>query len=197
MNTTFRGFTLGRRSGSTFLGTGKKGALCGDPAIKGQTLGPIAGRIRGCGVADAVKVTSVDGVALSTPATMDCATAQALKTWVVKGAKPAVGEAGGGIKSLTVAGSYVCRSRNNKNGEKISEHGRGKAIDIGAITLVNGTSITVLKGWNDRSQGKILKKMHKAACGPFGTVLGPSADAYHRDHFHFDTSRHRNGTYCR
>jgi len=39
--------------------------------------------------------------------------------------------------------------------------------------------------------------MHRAACGPFGTVLGPNADRFHQDHFHFDTARHRSGPYCR
>jgi hypothetical protein len=39
--------------------------------------------------------------------------------------------------------------------------------------------------------------MHKSACGPFGTVLGPDADKYHKDHFHFDVAKHGNGAYCR
>ena len=32
--------------------------------------------------------------------------------------------------------------------------------------------MTVLRGWRDGTQGPILRQMHKAACGPFGTVLG-------------------------
>jgi hypothetical protein len=176
---------------------GSKGAVCGDPAIRGQAIAPIIGRIKGCGVDAPVKVTAVDGVALSMTATMDCATAKALKSWVVNGAKPAVGKTGGGIKSLQVMGAYTCRTRNNQKGEKISEHGRGKAVDIGAINLANGTSISVLKGWRDPKQGKILAKMHKAACGTFGTVLGPKANTFHQDHFHFDTARYRGSNYCR
>ena len=46
-------------------------------------------------------------------------------------------------------------------------------------------------------RGKALKKMHKIACGPFGTVLGPNANRFHRDHFHFDTARYRSGSYCK
>ncbi len=60
-----------------------------------------------------------------------------------------------------------------------------------------GTDLSVLRGWRDPAQSKVLKKMHKAACGPFGTVLGPNADKYHQDHFHFDTARYRSGAYCR
>jgi hypothetical protein len=28
-------------------------------------------------------------------------------------------------------------------------------------------------------------------------VLGPNANSFHRDHFHFDTARYRSGSYCR
>ena len=111
--------------------------------------------------------------------------------------KPAVGRLGGGVHSLKVVAHYSCRTRNNQPGAKISEHGRGKAIDIAAINLKNGVALTVLKGWNDPVQGPSLKKVHAGACGPFGTVLGPRADRFHKDHFHFDTARHRGGPYCR
>ena len=44
---------------------------------------------------------------------------------------------------------------------------------------------------------KTLRPAHKAACGVFGTTLGPGSDGYHEDHMHFDTAAHRNGSYCR
>lgn len=174
-----------------------KGSVCGVPEIKGQSIAPIPGRIRGCGVADPVAVTSVAGVALSTPAKIDCGTAKALNSWVEKSVKPAVGRLGGGVSKLTVAAHYACRTRNNRKGAKISEHGKGRAIDISALTLQNGKRITVLDGWGRGVEGRILRKVHKGACGPFGTVLGPNSDKYHRDHFHFDTARYRSGPYCR
>ena len=174
-----------------------KGAVCGDPALQGDVVGNVPGRIRGCGVKNAIKLRSVSGVVLSQSSTMDCGTAKALKRWIEKGVKPALGNRGGGVKSLRVAAHYACRTRNNKKGAKISEHGKGRAIDISGIKLKNGEVITVLKGWRSAKNGKALKRMHKAACGPFGTVLGPNADRYHQDHFHFDTARYRSGTYCR
>ncbi|GGH52613.1 hypothetical protein GVY41_08600 [Frigidibacter albus] len=177
--------------------TGRKGSVCGNPGIRGTTIPPIKAQVQGCGLKDGVMVTSVSGVKLSMPATIDCATAVALNRWVERGVKPAVGRLGGGVTQLQVAGHYTCRPRNNQRGAKISEHGRGKAIDISAVTLANGVSITVLKGWNEREHGKILKAMHKAACGPFGTVLGPNADVYHRDHLHLDTAAGRRTAYCR
>lgn len=175
----------------------RRGSICGDRAIRGQAIARIRGRISACGIENPVKVTSVDGVALSTPATLDCTTAKALKQWVHTGVKPAVGRMGGGIKSLRVVAHYACRTRNNQPGAKISEHGRGRAIDIAAINLNNGTALTVLSDWRTNRKGTALKRMHKSACGPFGTVLGPNANKYHQDHFHFDTARYRSGTYCR
>lgn len=175
----------------------KSGGVCGDPKIKGTQVGSVPGRIRGCGVKQAVRITSVSGVALSTGAVMDCGTAKALRKWVDTGVKPAVGKRGGGVASLKVAAHYACRTRNNRKGAKISEHGKGRAIDISAITMRDGSQITVLKGWRSKRDRTALKRMHKAACGPFGTVLGPDADRYHQDHFHFDTARYRSGSYCK
>ncbi len=179
------------------VATGRAGAVCGDKTIRGTPMSAIPGKLKGCGVAHPVKITSVDGVALSQPATVNCDTAKALKRWVSQSVKPTVGRLGGGVKSLRVVGHYSCRTRNHRPGAKISEHGRGNAIDIAAITLANGVSLTVLKGWRDSVQGKILRKVHAGACGPFGTVLGPDADRYHQDHFHFDVARHRGGAYCK
>ncbi|GGE59357.1 hypothetical protein GCM10011517_28810 [Actibacterium pelagium] len=128
---------------------------------------------------------------------MDCDTAKALDRWVEKGAKPTVGRLGGGLGQINVIAGYSCRTRNNQAGAKISEHGKGRAIDISGITLANGKTISVLDGWKKRSDRKLLERLHKTACGPFGTVLGPKSDRYHKDHFHFDTARHRGGAYCK
>ncbi|MFC3117580.1 extensin family protein [Jhaorihella thermophila] len=58
--------------------------------------------------------------------------------------------------------------------------------------------MTVAKGWKSSHRTrKMLQRAWKTACGPFGTVLGPNADRYHRDHFHLDTARYRSGPYCR
>ncbi|MFY9319919.1 extensin family protein, partial [Lentibacter algarum] len=45
--------------------------------------------------------------------------------------------------------------------------------------------------------GKAIRAAHKAACGPFGTTLGPGSDGYHEDHLHFDTARYSGGPYCK
>lgn len=176
--------------------TSGKGSVCGDPQIRGTKIPPIKAKLKGCGLGDGVQITAVSGVALSTPAAMDCTTAKALKTWVETGVIPSVGKLGGGVAQLQVAAGYSCRPRNGKKGARISEHGRGRAIDIAAIVLANGTAISVLKGWGTAQHGKMLRAARKSACGPFNTVLGPGSDQHHRDHFHLDTARGR-GPYCR
>lgn len=175
----------------------QRGAVCGDPSIQGDDIGVVLASTFGCGVDSAVKVKSVSGIALSQPSTMDCQTAKALKKWVDNGLTPAVGSKGGGVSKIQVMGHYVCRPRNNQAGNKISEHGRGRAIDIGGFTLKDGTKVSVLSDWRTKSNGKILKAAYSKACGTFGTTLGPNANRYHQDHFHFDTARYRSGSYCK
>lgn len=173
-----------------------RGSVCGVAEIKGKAIGSVPGP-GACGISKAVQLSSVSGVALSQQPKIDCATAKALNIWVKSGLKPAVGKLGGGVKSLRVVAHYACRNRNSAKTGKLSEHAKGRAIDISAIGLNNGQSITVLKGWAHKQTGPVLKRAHKAACGPFGTVLGPEANKFHRDHFHFDTARYRSGSYCR
>lgn len=174
----------------------KKGSVCGDIDIQGTKVGDVPGKIKGCGVQDAVKVTSVSDVRLSQGAVMSCETAKALNTWVSKSVKPTFRQRGP-VVELRVAAHYICRTRNNQPGGRISEHGKGKAIDISAFTMMDGEVITVAEGWKRGSPRKLLKKVWKGACGPFGTVLGPDSDVHHRDHFHMDTAGYRSGPYCR
>lgn len=172
-----------------------RGSVCGDVAIQGVARGDVGGP-GACGIEDAVEIRSVAGVRLSTPAVIDCGTAGALRRWVEDVAVPAVGQTGGGIESIRVIGGYTCRSRNNVPGARLSEHSFGRAVDIGGINLRNGNAVTVLNGWGSAAQGAMLRAMHRGACGIFGTVLGPDANAAHRDHFHFDTAQRRSA-YCR
>lgn len=184
------------RRGNQRIAKGLQGSVCGDPNIRGQVIEPVRGR-GSCGIPNAVRVEAIEGVRLSKPTRMDCNTAKALKSWVRKGVNPTLAGIGGGPDMLRVAAGYSCRTRNSRKGAKLSEHARGRAIDISGITLKNGATLSVLKGWPRRGEGRLLRQLHSAACGPFGTVLGPDSDRYHRDHFHLDTARYRSGSYCR
>lgn len=170
-------------------GVSMKGSVCGVPGIKGQEIKRISSRVKGCGVEDPVAVTSVAGVRLSQTATVDCSIAKALNSWVDEVAQPAFD---GKLVELRVAAHYICRSRNNVRGARISEHGKGRAVDVSAFVLSNGKVLTVSDNYN-----KLLRRIYKAACPYFKTTLGPGSDGYHEDHFHFDTSARDIGSYCR
>lgn len=165
------------------------GAVCGVPAIKGEAMAPITSKVTGCGVAEPVRLTSVSGVRLSQAATVDCSIAKSLNAWVDEVAQPAFD---GKLVQLQIAAHYSCRGRNNIKGAKVSEHGKGRAIDISAFVLSDGKVLTVKQNYN-----RLLRSIYKAGCGYFKTTLGPGSDGYHEDHFHFDASARKGGAYCR
>ena len=165
------------------------GRICRDNDIRGEILRPITGEVAGCGISAPVRVQSIAGVTLNPAAIMTCDTAKATKAWLKDTAVPAWGRLGGGLQQLEISGSYVCRTRNSQPGAEISEHGKGRALDVRAFTLASGFSVSVEKGWNDPLAGKVLRQVHKGGCRPFSVVLGPDADRFHRDHLHFDTGR--------
>ena len=168
-----------------------RGQVCGDPAIQGEVVAPVRDS-GGCGIEEPVRIRSIDGVTLSEGSLMDCTTAEALLRWVREGARPALEGRGGGLASLQVAGHYACRPRNNQAGARMSEHGRGRAIDVGALVLADGSQLTIAEDWPDPA----LTRMHQVACGIFSTTLGPGSDGFHEDHLHYDTAQGR-GPYCR
>jgi hypothetical protein len=48
------------------------------------------------------------------------------------------------------------------------------------------------------AEAAFLRRLHDGACGTFTTVLGPDANAAHRNHFHFDlAARKRRAALCR
>ena len=175
----------------------EEGTVCGVPGLVGEER-PSFRHGGSCGISDPVAVTRVAGVALTQPALMTCSAARSLDRWVRRGAIPAAKARGNVLVRMRVAASYSCRTRNSRPGARISEHAKGNAIDLSAFTFLNGRTVTVLEGWNgSQRDGRMLRQIHASACGPFGTVLGPNSDRFHRDHFHFDVAGYRNGPYCR
>ncbi len=197
-----RAAAVARAGGAGLGGAGGSGAqgggLCGRPTLAGTRIARITSQVQGCGIAEPVRVTAVDGIRLSTAATLDCDAARALDRWVREVMRPAVGQRGGGITRIEVAAHYVCRTRNHRPGARISEHGRGRAIDISGYRLADGTRVTVLGDFARGRHSRALRRMHRDACGIFTTTLGPGSDGFHEDHFHFDVAQRRgNATYCR
>jgi len=46
------------------------------------------------------------------------------------------------------------------------------------------------------SESVFLRRLHRGACGTFGTVLGPDANEAHRNHFHFDLAARKRSAFC-
>ena len=173
------------------------GLICKDPRLTGTPVKNVVGPMPGCGIYAPVKLTSIAGIKLTTPATLDCPTARTVANWLTGVADvEARRTLGARITKIWVMGSYSCRTRNNRPGARLSEHAQGRAIDIGGLWLGNGRKITVSQNWGKGTAGKFLRTIWKKACGPFKTVLGPDGDRYHQDHLHLDTA-HRKRSFCR
>jgi hypothetical protein len=46
------------------------------------------------------------------------------------------------------------------------------------------------------AEAAFLRRLHGGACGTFTTVLGPDANAAHRNHFHFDLAARKRSAFC-
>ena len=170
--------------------------VCGDPTLLGSPVAAIAEE-EGCGIAAPVRLFSAAGVTLEPPPVVACETARALPVWIERGPGPAFAARGSALKALTVVDAYSCRNRNRAANGKLSEHARGRAIDIAAFRLADGRTVSVGDGWGSTEWGPTLRRIHEAGCGAFGTVLGPDANPLHADHLHLDTAERRSGPYCR
>lgn len=160
-----------------------------------ETVEPLTGK-GACGVASPVILHSVgEGdktVTLSGDPHIGCEFASVLSRFVREDVQPlAEQELGQEVSQIRTGPGYTCRLRNNQSSGKISEHARGKAIDMLGFELADGEFVSVAKDWGgDTPKGRFLSKVHDAACKHFTTVLGPEADSYHTTHFHLDTGCH-------
>ncbi len=174
------------------------GMICNDARLTGTPIAPITSTNPQCGIAAPVSVTTVAGVQLSRPIRINCETAVTLANWTEKTAKPTAQRVlSTALVSMELAAAYSCRTRNSRAGARISEHGKGNAVDIFGFSFSDGKTLSVsgdYYGSGDRRS--YMRSVWKDACGTFGTVLGPDADRYHKNHFHFDIAKHQNGAYC-
>ncbi len=131
-------------------------------------------------------------VTLRPTATLRCPMVPAVERWVQMHVEPAArAHLGSPIVEVKVAASYSCRAINHVSGGKLSEHGHANALDVSEFWLADGRKVNVKSGWyGDVRERGFLRAVHRGACGEFTTVLGPEADAMHRDHFHMDLARH-------
>jgi hypothetical protein len=165
---------------------------------KGVRYTPMPNQVMngGCNQIGTVRVSAA-GLPLTGAGPMKCRVALQFDKWV----NDAVQKAAEvwletSVTRIESFGTYSCRPINNREGARLSEHGRANAIDISAFVMADGRRITVRDGWNGTDQGArdFLRAVHKAACRRFSIVIGPDANALHHDHLHFDLGG--NGPYC-
>jgi len=159
-----------------------------------EIIPPVLGA-DGCGIEDAVRLSAVTTrnngrIAIVPPATLRCATAEAIAHWLRDDVAPIAATLGAPLASVANFASYECRGRNRVVGALISEHGKGNALDIRALTLANGKHYEP----TDTAVSKDMRERLKAsACARFTTVLGPASDGYHENHVHVDLAERRSG----
>jgi len=148
-----------------------------------------------CAVEDAVRLEAVwladkTRVTVTPPAVVRCSFAEAIVRWVREDLAPAVRPMGGPLKSVDNYDAYDCRGRNRMVGAKLSEHGKGNALDVRSLRLANGT---VLELTDPQVAKEFRDRVRKDACARFSTVLGPGSDGYHESHVHVDLAERAGG----
>lgn len=149
-----------------------------------------------CGVAAPYNLRRVGDVVIQPDTELTCATALATARWIRGVVQPAAEAIGPGVSlgEVTHASTYVCRNRNNADTAKVSEHARGRAIDVAGFDLDGREPVPVVPRQGDGSAEEAFQRAVRAgACLHFTTVLGPGTDAYHDDHLHLDTIRRSSG----
>lgn len=150
----------------------------------------------GCTALGAVQLLDM-GTPVTNLGAMTCPLARSFARWTKESVQPAATQwLGSRIVKVESFGTYACRPVNGQNGAKLSEHGRANAVDIGAFVTADGRRVTVLEGWrsDDEKVRSFLRAVHQAGCHRFPIGLGPDANGFHADHFHFDMGA---GPYCR
>lgn len=152
-----------------------------------------------CGGGDMVHLHAVlraDGtrIELKPAPVLRCPFAESLARWLRDDASPLSGKLGAALRSVQTYDDFECRGRNRVAGAKLSEHGKGNAVDLRTFTLADGrvltlTDMTVAKDFRDA--------LRDSACHRFTTVLGPGSDSHHEGHIHLDLiDRHHGYRMC-
>ncbi len=148
-----------------------------------------------CGMTRPLKVSALanGAIAVDKALTIDCPMIPALEAWLNDIVEPdAQARFGQRVATVNVFGAYSCRSIDNIEGARLSEHAFGNAVDVAGFTLADGRAIDFVHDWKntDGQEGAFLHEAHAGACRYFTTVLAPGADVFHYNHIHLDLANH-------
>jgi hypothetical protein len=176
------------------------------PELSAQDLGAftpitVTATDPACAVDRGVSLTSVrlkDGrsIPLQPAAVLRCEMAASVAHWLRDEVDPATATLGSKLSGLMVAASQQCRPRNRVAGAKISEHGRGNAIDVRGLMLEDGRRVVIGTPEGGKEEAMPLafrERLKMGACADFTTILGPGSDGYHEQHLHLDRAERRSG----
>jgi hypothetical protein len=119
-----------------------------------------------------------------------CEFAESVAAWLRDETAPRVDRLGAPLRVVETYDDFECRGRNRAAGAKLSEHGKGNAVDLRAFILADGRML----GLTDVSIAKDFREdIRDSACHRFTTVLGPGADPQHESHIHLDLIERKQG----
>jgi hypothetical protein len=155
-----------------------------------RLIGPDA-----CGGGDMVRLQAVvraggGRIELRPAPVLRCAFAESVAGWIRDEAAPRADTLGAALRAVETYDDFECRGRNRVAGAKLSEHGKGNAVDLRSFILSDGrvlllTDVKVAKDFRD--------DIRDSACRRFTTVLGPGSDSAHESHIHLDLIERRQG----
>ena len=151
----------------------------------------------GCGLYGTVQLLDI-GVPVTGITAIRCGNARAFAAWVRNAVAPAAYQGlGSELTRVTGMGTYACRNVvGSGRGDRRSGHAVANAVDVGAFTLKDGRTVSILRDWEseDPAMREFLRTIRRSACRRFGTVLSPDYNAAHRDHLHLEDDGAR---FCR
>jgi hypothetical protein len=148
-----------------------------------RLIGPDA-----CGGSDMLRLAAAlrpDGtrIEIKPAPVLRCEFAESVAAWLRDEVAPRIDKLGASLRTVETYDDFECRGRNRVTGAKLSEHGKGNAVDLRSFALADGRSI----GLTDTSVAKEFREeIRDSACHRFTTVLGPGSDAQHESHIHLD-----------
>lgn len=150
-----------------------------------------------CGMAAPYRLDRVGrDVRLEPASEMTCETALAFARWVNRVVVPATDALGDDIRLTEIrhGSTYICRTRNNVAGAKISYHAFGMAIDVVTFEFDGHAPIAISpRAGAGNLEEAFQRAVRGGACLYFTTVLGPGTDASHGDNLHLDVAERRGG----
>jgi hypothetical protein len=139
----------------------------------------------GCGWTDAVRLSALGDVRLSSPVTLTCPLAASLVMFDRQVLQPStMARFGSRVSVVDHVGSYACRNIYHREQAPLSRHALADAIDVTGWQLANGRRVSIEKEWTSADTGVFLHDLQHDGCRYFGAFFGPEYNAAHRTHFH-------------